>query len=194
MQTALFSQKEQEILNLDLRKKIYDLVKKFSGCNFHSLKRESNFSSGTLQYHLNYLTRHGLIKIQKDGNKTRYFTKEITTENKRLLMLLRQDNIRTILLFILTKKECFQRDIINFIKLSPSTVSWYLAKLLKWNVIQMKIKDEKVCYSLSVKETEIISLLIAYKKSFLDNLVDKTIEMWNFNVKKGRKRENQLPL
>ncbi len=183
MQTALFSQKEQEILDLDLRKKIYDLVKKFSGCNFHSLKRESNIPIGTLQYHLNYLTRYSLIEIQKDGNKTRYFTREVTTENKKLLMLLRQNNIRTILLFMINHKECSQRDIIDFLRLSPSTVSLYLSKLVKDNIIQIKIDKRKITYSLAVKEAGIISLLITYKKSFFDRLVEQTIEMWDFKLK-----------
>ena len=180
MPQTFSSKKEQEILTLESRRKIYALVKQFSGCNFHELERKSMIPTGTLQYHLHYLTKHGLITTQKDGNKIRYFTQTVTTKDRSLLIFLRQKNIRHILLFILHHKECRQQKIIHFLRLSPSTVSLYLSRLVRHQVLQVITKDREVHYRLAISATDIISLLITYKESFFDKLVDQTIEMWNF--------------
>jgi predicted transcriptional regulator len=155
-------------------------VKKFSGCNFRYLERESMIPAGTLQYHLHYLTKHKLITTQKDGNKIRYFTQSVTAKDKTLLTFLRQKNIRHIILFILTHKEGRQRDLIDFLKLSPSTVSGYLSRLMESQILQVIEKKKEIYYHLAVKETDIISLLMTYKESFLDSVVDQTIDMWTF--------------
>ncbi len=182
MSATLFSQKEQEILKLEVRRKIYDLVKRFSGCNFHHLERKSEMSIGTLQYHLNYLTKHRLITAEKDGNKIRYFTQNISLSDKRMLACLRQRNIRHIVLFILRQRKCRQKDIAQFMKLSPSTVSWYLARMVRGKLLDVAKNKGELLFSLAGKEAEIIALLVAYKESFFDQLVDQTIDMWAFRI------------
>ena len=182
MPSQLSSRKTQEILGLRLRSEIYSLVKRFSGCNFHHLERKSRIPAGTLQYHLAYLTKHGLLTIQRDGNKMRYFTQDLTIKDRELLTLLRQRTIRCILLFMLNNKECRQKDIIAFVKMSPSTVSWYLSRLLKTKIISVAKRDRYARYHLAVKKEEILSLLISYKESFFDALVDHTIDMWTFQL------------
>lgn len=182
MSSSLFSQKEHEILKLELRRNVYNLVKRFSGSNFHDLERKSNIPMSTLQYHLNYLTKHGLITIQKDGNKIRYFTKQLNSQDKRILILLRQKPIRRILLLLLNNKECTQKEIIDFLKISPSTASYYISNLIKNNVLETIQSKLRIKYTLAINEEEIISLLVTYKDSFFDKLVDQTIEMWNFKV------------
>lgn len=174
------SEKEQEILKLESRRKIYNLVKQFSGCNFHDLERKSSIPTSTLQYHLHYLAKYGLITMQKDGNKIRYFAHYVPAKDKTLLTLLRQKTIRHILLFILNHKECRQQDIIHFLGLSPSTVSWHLSRLVEHRVLEVIIKKREACYRLLIPIADIISLLITYKESFFDTLVDQTIEMWSF--------------
>jgi|SRR3989344_2991428 len=172
-------QSEKEMFKLESRRKVYNLVKKFSGCNFHELERKSNIPLGTIKYHLDYLAKHKVIEIQRDGNKLRYFPTEITSNNKKLLVLLRQRTIRNILLYSINHKECQQKEIIDFTQLAHSTVSWYLARLVKDNILSLTSKPTGLYYSLLVNKSEILSLLITYKESFFDNLVDQTIEMWS---------------
>lgn len=174
------TKKEQEILNLESRRKIYHLVKQFSGCNFRELERKSNIPRSTLYYHLHYLTKYQLITTQKDGNKIRYFTQNVLTKDKKILTFLRQKNIRHILLFILNHTECQQKDIIHFLQLSPSTVFGYLSRLVTHHILQLIKKDRETYYCLAIEEKEIISLLITYKESFFDTLVEQTIDMWTF--------------
>ncbi|MEK6935005.1 MAG: winged helix-turn-helix transcriptional regulator [Nanoarchaeota archaeon] len=171
------SEKNKKILELETRRKIYELVKKYSGCHFRELERKSNLPTGVLQYHLNYLTKNELIKQEKVGNNICYFL-NVLSENWKLLSLLRQKNIRKIILFILTNKNHYHLDIVRFTNLSPSTVSWHLNKLIKNGIIAQAKEGRKTNYKLLIDEKEIIRLLISYKESFFDSLVNKTIEMW----------------
>ena len=173
------SEKSKKILELEKRRKAYNLVKKYSGCHFRELERKINLPALVLKYHLDFLTKHGLIRQEKDGNNIRYFPINVQFENTKLLILLRQESIRKIILFILSNKECHHEDIVNFTKLSPSTVSWHIKKLLKNDIISQTRDGRKTAYKILVKEDEIIKTLILYKESFLDSLVNKTIEMWD---------------
>ena len=175
-------EKEREILHLESRRKIYLLVKQFSGCSFHDLKRESSIAAGTLRYHLHYLAKYGVITAQKDGNKIRYFAKDIAEKDRKVLVLLRQKKSRHIVLQILNKKACSQRELVQILGVAPSTMSEYLAKLVKNQVLNAVKKEGGLQYSLAMEEAEIIGVLITYKESFLDKLVDQTIDMWAFRV------------
>lgn len=170
-----------KILELNSRKTVYDLVKKHPGCHFRDLERKSKIPASSLKYHLNYLSRYGLISEQKDGIKIRYFTEEFNSQNKVLLSLLRQESIRRILLFLLadSNNQSNHESIAGFVQLSPSTISWHLRKLESKNIIKSVRKGKNNFYTLLIDKKEILGLLINYKESFLDSLVNKTIEMWD---------------
>ena len=171
---------KNEVLELDTRRKIYEVIRKFAGSHFREIERKSNFPSGTVKYHLSYLKRHGLIKEEKEGNYCRYFPTTFK-ENKKLLGLLRQKRIREIILFILTNKNCNHEQIVQVVEISPSTVSWHLKKLEDKNIIGSIKEGRKTFYYIIIDEDEIIKLLITYQESFLDVLVDNVIEMWEDN-------------
>ena len=178
MSSEFLDEREKKILELDARKKIYGIVKKFAGCHFREIERKSKLSTGSVNYHLGYLNKNGLIKEEKEGNNIRYFPKEFKSENKKLLGLLRQKSIRGILIYMITNKDCNHEQIVKFVKLSPSTVSWHLKKLEDENIITFTKKGRKTHYDLLINKEEIINLLITYKESFFDSLVDNVIEMW----------------
>ena len=179
MNFELLDEKEKKVLELNTRRKIYDIVKKFAGCHFREIERKSRLSTGAVKYHLNYLTKHGLIKEEKETNNIRYFPREFKPENKKLMSLLRQKSIRKILLFVLMHNNCNHEQIVKYVKLSPSTVSWHLKKLEESNIIGFIRAGRKTYYNILINKEEIIKLLITYKESFLDSLVDRVIEMWD---------------
>jgi predicted transcriptional regulator len=169
--------KNSEILKLNSRKKIYEVVKKHAGSHFLEIVRQSNLSKGTASYHLGYLVKEGLIIKSNKGNNTIYFPKEFKPEHHKLLILLRQKSIRDILLFILTNKDCGHGDIVKFVKLSPSTVTWHLNKLEEEKIISSINNGRTKNYRLLIDSKEVINLLITYKESFLDSTVNNILEM-----------------
>jgi predicted transcriptional regulator len=178
MSSYSFDEKEQKILELNVRRRIYEIVNKYAGSHYREIERKSRLSTGSVQYHLAYLVRHGLIKEEKVGNNLRYFPKEFKSANTKLLGLLRQSSIRRIILCILTYKNCSHEQIVEFVGLSSSTVSWHVKKLEENHIISF-IKDGRIKnYTILIDENEIMNLLIIYKETFFDTLVDRAIEMW----------------
>jgi predicted transcriptional regulator len=176
---SIFAQEEkQRILELESRRKVYEAVRKYAGAHYREIERRCGLPAGTVRYHLDYLVRFGLIKEEREGNNLRYFPKASGAGDVRLLGLLRQESVRRILLSILADKDRTHEEIAQAVGLSPSTTTWHLKRLEEQGVVQETKKGRTKNYSLLVNEEEIIRLLITYKKSFLDRLVDQTIEMW----------------
>lgn len=166
--------KDEKILQLENRKRIFEIVKKNSGCHFREIERRSGIAHGTLKYHLNFLAKHGLIVEKKDGNNVRYFSKDIK-EDFEIISLLRQKSTRQIILFLTENGKNSHGGIVDFVKLSPGTVSWHLDKLVRKGIL----KREEKFYVLVYPKEEIVKLLISFKESFFDNLVDRAVEMWD---------------
>jgi len=171
--------KDNEILKLKSRKRIYEVVKKHAGSHFLEIVRQSKFSKGTTSYNLGYLVKNGLIYEVKDGNNKVYFPKEFKIENHKLLILLRQKSIRDILLYILLHKNCEHSEIVKFVKLSPSTITWHLSRLEQEKVISSTKNGRSKNYKLLINEKEVINLLITFKESFLDSTVNNILDMWD---------------
>ncbi len=179
MAPEFLDEKDRKILELNARKKIYSIVKKFAGCHFREIERISRLPAGSAKYHLGYLARHGLIIQEKEGNNLRYFPREFNSANKTLMGLLRQDSIRKILLLILINDGCTHEQISGHAGLSTSTVSCHLKKLEENSIIGFARAGRKASYTILISREEIINLLITYKESFLDSLVDRVVEMWD---------------
>jgi len=94
------------------------------------------------------------------------------------MSFLRQKSVRAIVLFILTHNNCNHEEIVNSVKLSPSTVSWHLKKLEDSNIIGFVKKGRKTHYNIFVDRNEVMNLLITYQESFFDTVVDNIVEMW----------------
>jgi predicted transcriptional regulator len=171
-------EESHEALGLDVRRRLYLLVKKNAGCHFRELERRSKMATGTLRHHLSFLVKKNLISERKEGNAVRYFPQGFPRENKKVLALLRQKSIRSIILYLLTHTTCNHESLVQETQLSPSTVSWHLKKLEQASVISAKKQGRKACLRLLIDQNELIKLLITYQESFFDSMVDNIIEMW----------------
>jgi len=142
------------------------------------MQRHLRLPVGTLQYHLKSLLEDGLIIQKRDGEYVRYYAIGIFTEReKQLLSLLRQKPIRHIAVLLLTNDELNHKRVASGLKLSPATTSWYLDKMLGSKLVKKKRKGKEVIYSL-IKPDEVVKAIITYRSSFLDDIVDRFIEMW----------------
>lgn len=170
----------KKILDLNTRKKIYETVKKFAGSNFREIVKKSNLSNGVVAYHLHYLIRHDLIREERrSNNSVMYFPRYFNPHNSIMLGVLRQKSLREIILFVLTNKNCTHDSIVRFTKLSPSTISWHLKKLESKGITSSIKTGRNKHYKIRANEDEIMGLLITYKESFLDSLVNKVIQTWD---------------
>lgn len=168
-------------LELDVRKKIYDCIVKQPGIHFREIQRIVKIATGSLDYHLHFLHKHGVLRTEKYGKYVRYYalTKNFTQEEKDILSFLRQEKIRHILIYLIEKNGANPKDIVKGLKMSNATLSWYLKRLAESGMIAFSKKGRFRKYNVVDKE-KIIKYIILHKRSFFDEIVDRFIDAWEF--------------
>jgi predicted transcriptional regulator len=170
---------QSDILELESRRKIYEVVKQNAGCHMREILRASGMSFGMVSYHLAFLGKNNLIKEEKDGSYVRYYPVSVEAKDEKLLALLRQRSVRAILIFVIGHEGCSHQEISAGVHLAPSTTTWHLKKLIDTGIVISDKKIREKAYSLGVPQECIVNLLITYRESFLDNLVDGFLELWD---------------
>jgi predicted transcriptional regulator len=168
---------KDEILENERRQKIYATIKKNPGLHIRELQRVLDIPLASLQYHLNYMARRNIIVEEKAEHYTRYYCNPLDPEDKKILSVLRQKRIREIVLIILVSKKAKYRFLVDELKLPTSTVSFYIKTLIDNNIVERtKVGYENV-YTVK-NEDKIAKILVAYKSSLLDTIVDKWAATW----------------
>jgi predicted transcriptional regulator len=168
---------KEEILENENRRKIYVVIEGSPGIHLRELQRVLNMPLTTMEYHLSYMSRKKIIYSETDTHYKRYYAKPLDDEDKKVLSALRQKRLREIVLLILSNGKAKYQFMADYLKVPHSTLSFYL-KYLVDNGILLK---EKVGYETiyTVKDDDkVVKVLVAYKASFLDKLIDKAIAMW----------------
>ncbi len=170
-----YLKKEKEALLLEIRKNIYLTIHKFPGLHFRELQRKNNIGIGNLNHHLNYLQKLNLIKIEKSKGNKRFYPLGLNDHERNILGVLRQKKFRLIILKLLKEKSITHKNIIDYLKISPSSITWYLSQLIDRNILIMLEKEKQKHYQLENKD-EIIKVLVTYRESFVDKLVDSFVD------------------
>ena len=168
-------------IELDVRRRIYECIVESPGLHFREIQRRTALATGSLDYHLHFLHKNGIVRTERDKNYVRYYplTKNWSDEEKDALNLLRNEKIRHILIFLLEKKKSTPLKISENTGISLSTLSWYLKQMQQKGVITQTKKGRFRIYR--IKDSELIlKYLVAHKSSFLDAVVDRFIETWEF--------------
>jgi predicted transcriptional regulator len=168
---------KDEILENQKRRDIYSIVETNPGIHLRELQRILNMPLTTLDYHLTYMNRKKILFAEKDGHYLRYYVRPLDPQDKKVLAALRQERMREIVLLILINKKAKYQFLLDYFALPHSTLSFYLKYLVERNILAR----EKIGYEniYTVKdEDRIAKVLVAYRSSFLDRLVDKTIKTW----------------
>src|SRR3989338_7824255 len=155
-------------LDLEVRRQIYNCILESPGLHFREIQRRTGLATGSIDYHIHFLHKNGLIRMERDKNYVRYYplTRNWSEEEKEVLNLLRNKKIRHILIFLLEKKKSTPLKISENTTISLSTLSWYLKQLQERGVLTQTKKGRFRIYK--VKEPEkIIKYLVAHKSSFL---------------------------
>ena len=166
-------------LELEVRKRIYDIICKYPGIHLRELQRQTGLATGSLDYHLHFMHKSGLIRAEKSGRFTRYYNslQAFTDDEKSVIAILRQDPLRHVIIFLLEKKIANATEISEATGMHPSNLSAYLKSLESSGIIQHKKKGRYRFYQLKDRDA-IIKYLVLHKKSFLDKLVDNFISNW----------------
>lgn len=168
---------KDEILENDRRHKVYSIISDNPGIHQRELQRKTKMPLTSLEYHLQYMKRHNVIFEEKNGNYSNYYCRPFTSEDKKILLALRHKRPREIVLIILVNKKTKHRFLVDYLKLPRSTVYLYLKYLVDNQIIECTRVGYENLYTIR-DEDKVAKILIAYKSSFLDKLVDSTASTW----------------
>jgi DNA-binding transcriptional ArsR family regulator len=136
----------KNILKLEARKKINDFILQYPGLNLIEISRKLSIPKSTLEYHLKYLKKQGLIITSSEGSYTRFYNAEkISCKEKKILNLLQEKIPRKIILLLLMYPEYFsQINLSKYLKIRPAAVSYHLNKLVELGIIEkIRITNSK---------------------------------------------------
>ncbi len=177
---------EDEILELQTRKLIFDEVCKFPGLHLREIARQTDQSVPLVDYHLNSLEKHGIVTAISDGQYKRYYPRDpigsdlkrdvLSQDDKRTIALLRQRIPLQIVLYILKNGTAQHKDMLPTMGVSASTLSHHLNKLARRGIITKVSAGEDRGYRLS-SEAQTARLLMSHEPP-PGTIVDSFIEIW----------------
>ena len=165
-------------LDLETRREIFELISEVPGLHFRELLRRLDISSGNLNYQLSYLTKHDLVVSITDGNLKRFYAVgKVKGKEKRILACLRNETSRGLVLFLMLNPNTQFNELSQNFDLAPSKLAYHLKKLVEKDIIEKK-KDGRTTHYKVKDEDAIANVLISYRPSFLDSIVESFLESW----------------
>ncbi len=171
------SARKEEVLLLEVRRKIYSAIGYFPGIHFRELQRKVRIATGNLEYHLDYLAKADLIKAEKAKPNKRFFPLGLNDSERKILGVLRQNNFRKIIIKILNDGTLTHKEISEYLKISPSSATWYISQLIERNILAASKNGRGKRFDVRDR-AEVIKIIIAHSESFFDKIVDKFVDAW----------------
>jgi predicted transcriptional regulator len=178
----------EEVLENETRRRIYRFVNRNPGLHLRELQRQLNIPLSSLDYHLDYLVRKGLLYREGDGFYTRFFDEDLDKRDREILALLRQRRLKEIILIILSEDKASYSELMSTLNIPASTLSVYLRKLVVNDILERHTIGRETYYTVR-NEDKIANLLIVYKSSFMDRLIDNALLTFletNFQPKEAK--------
>jgi len=109
----------------DLRRDIYNYIRKNPGIRYRELIRIARTTNGVLSYHLGILEKNGEIRVERQSNNrvTRYYIANVPKEDSDIIGYFRSRVIRSIIFFVLKNEFCTFNEIVDHVEKAPSTIS-----------------------------------------------------------------------
>ncbi len=169
---------EEDVLELENRRRIYQLLLKYPGMYLREMEKELGLAVGVLEYNLSYLEKKEILMVEREGNRKRYFIREgFSWGDKITVGLLRQEIPRRIVIFLMLNENASFQDVLAQFKISKSTLSFHMKKLTEANIVGSE-KDGRTTNYRVLDPDNTARVILTYKASFLDVVVDRFAEVW----------------
>jgi len=180
----------QDPLELENRKRIFECIRSSPGLHFREIQRRTALPIGVLEYHLNYLVDRSIISLDKRESFSRYYPGVLMGQDKqRILSSLRQEIPRGVILFLLGNPGATHGDVLKNFTISGGTLSYHVKKLVSKGVVKLE-KVGRESRLTVIDPDKVADLLIVYRRTFLDKLVDEFVARYVEMGSSTRKPEN----
>ena len=161
---------------------LINIIEKNPGIRYRELLRLTNLSNGVLTYHITELAGSNIINVERRRGVTRYYSVQISSEESKVISHIRNVISRKILLLMIERGSCTLSEIAVLTNKAPSTISWYLQRLLDANIIKKKSTSSDGVYYKSrfyevVNKILVLDMLSKYVESPFEKVVSNYSEI-----------------
>jgi predicted transcriptional regulator len=142
----------------DRKLQVQEIIEKNPGIQFREIMRSSGLKNGVLSHYLGKLEKNGIIKVTRGPRQTRFFPPKITEDESIVIKALRKQTPRDLLLALVRQDGLEFSELVKEVGKSPSTVSLYLAQIVKDGLVEIKLENLKKRYY--IKARDLIDQLI----------------------------------
>ena len=168
------------------RTRIFRFIRAHPGCHLREIKRELNLAMGVIQYHLYGLEREQEIISRRRGLRKRFYTTNAFGDRQlEILDTLSQETERDILLFLIQNPDASQKELSDYVRISPASINWHMRRLSDIGLVETKHEGVNVQYLIRDDRAEILALLRSYHPAVWERWVDRLA-----NVILDMEREN----
>jgi predicted transcriptional regulator len=160
------------------RRKIFDVVSARPGASARDIQRAAGLGWGETAYHLEQLSRAGVLRRERGRGRDFYFPASMNWEDRRLLRALRSPAQRRLLLVLSRTPGLTLQELHDRLGLSVSTASFHLRQLLEAALVEA-VRDGNVRRYRPVHPHRVAELVRGYQASFEDSLVDRFLDAWS---------------
>lgn len=165
--------------DLGPRKTVYDAVARNPGVHLREIERMTALPLGVVRHHLERMQRDGLVFSRQDRHFKRFFSNGKLPPNMQteIFDALRQDGPRTIVLHLLNSPGSTHGSMVDALGIPASTLSTYLSMLLRKKVVRRDRRERRSLYFIRDEEG-VAKVLMVYRSSFFDPMVDRAISTY----------------
>jgi predicted transcriptional regulator len=129
---------------------------------------------GVIQYHLYGLEREQEIISRRRGLHRRYYATHVFGDRQlEILDTLSQETERDILLFLIQNPDATQKELSEYLRISPASINWHMRRLSEAGLIEAKHDRANVRYLIREDRAEILALLKSYHPAVWDRWADR---------------------
>lgn len=175
-----------ELLELDTRRAIYNLVLSQPGLHLREIQRQLGMHVNLVEYHLHHMMVSELVVSVQEGGYNRFFATQaagkgsavdrLTSQDKRVLGMMRQPMPLRIMVYLLAAGNAPHKDVCDHLGCAPSTLTYHMKKLVKARIVVQRSAGEGKGYHLADRRG-VARLLMLYRPAPFDQ-VDAFTELW----------------
>lgn len=140
------------VLENDSRRQIFEFIQENPGTHLRATAQALDLSTTNVLWHLRKLEDAELVSHKKFEGYKLFYPKEGGVETKRAAIaaaVLRNDNARGILEYVLANPGAHQREIARALDVNHGTVRWHLRKLTEADLLEQVKKEYTTQYFIS---------------------------------------------
>ena len=156
-----FKETESSLVSNSTRTEVYEFIVANPGIQFRGICTGLSVAIGTAEFHLGVLKKAGLISFFRDGKYKRFFAaKKFSTNDMKLISLLRHKTTRQILKTIAAEKTVSHSKLASNLSITSQGLTWQMNRLKEAQLVQENWVGIKVTYSVNALYTSSLNELL----------------------------------